>query len=314
MKRKLIWLAIILFVFGFVALGGGLWFASSQLLFPVSREVTKDLAVCKEETAKYWGEGCGNLRNTHEFKFSEVRVRSLNGYELPGWVIGAEENGMGPAEGAIVLIHGGGADRREETRYIRFFLERKLDVLTIDLGCHGEAPCPVPGLTYGHRESRDVLSAYLYLTGKYEKVYAMGTSVGAASILIALPEMPKLAAVIAENPTFSFQRLMMETPASPAFVPGWFKHLLIRLTMLRGRFDGLLNPQNSLPLVKTTAIYFIQSKADEVNPYRHTQELADLYAGPKKVWFPDKGNHSAIWDVDHADYEKRLADFLKTVQ
>lgn len=58
-------------------------------------------------------------------------------------------------------------------------------------------------MTYGQRESRDVLSAYLYLAGKYEKLYAMGTSVGAASILIALPEMPKLAGVIAENPMVS---------------------------------------------------------------------------------------------------------------
>jgi uncharacterized protein len=314
MKRKLIWLTLIVFVLVLALLGGGLWSASSQLLFPVWRGVAKNLAVCKAETAKYWGEGCGNLRTTHEVRFSEVRIRSINAYELPGWLIGAAENGMGPAQGAILLVHAGGSDRREETRYIPFFLSRKLDVLTIDLGCHGEAPCLAPGMTYGDRESRDVLSAYLYLTGKYNKVYAMGTSVGAAAILIALPEMPKLAAVIAENPVFSFQRLIMETPAAPRFVPLWFRHLLIRLSMLRGRFDGLQSSENSLRLVKTTPIYFIQSKEDRVNPYRHTLELAALYSGPKTVWFPDKGDHSAIWDVDHADYEKRLAAFLDSVQ
>jgi hypothetical protein len=210
MKRRIAWLVFVVFSSVFVLLGGGLWFASDQLLFPVWRGATKDLAVCKAETAKYWGEGCGNLRNTHEFKFSEVRVSSINGSELPGWLSGAAENEIGPAQGAIMLISGGGVDRREETRYVRFFLERKLDVLTLDLGCQGEAPCPVPGMTYGHRESRDVLSAYLYLTDRYKRVYAMGTSVGAASILISLPAMPKLAAVIAENPMVSFQRLIKE--------------------------------------------------------------------------------------------------------
>jgi hypothetical protein len=86
-------------------------------------------------------------------------------------------------------------------------------------------------MTYGHRESRDALSAYLYLTGKYANVYAMGSSVGAAAILIALSEMPKLAGVIAENPFSSFQRLIMETPASRS-IPTWFTHILINVAML----------------------------------------------------------------------------------
>ncbi len=84
----------------------------------------------------------------------------------------------------------------------------------LDVGCDGEAPCPLPGLTYGQRESRDVLSAYLFLTSRYDKVLAMGSSVGAASILVALPEMPKLKGVIAENPMASFQKLIAESPAA----------------------------------------------------------------------------------------------------
>jgi uncharacterized protein len=313
MKRKLIWAAIIVLVLLFALLGGGLWFASDQLLSPSFRGVTRDLSVCKPETAKYWGEGCGNLRDTHQFKFSEVQVPTVNGYDLPGWFVKAADNGMEPAQGVIMLVHAGGSDRREETRYIQFFLSQKLDVLTSDLGCHGEAPCPVPGMTYGHRESRDVLSAYLYLTDRYEKVYAIGSSVGAASILIALPEMPKLAGVIAENPIPSFQQLIREAPESQS-MPGGGTELLINLAMMRGKFDGLLSPENSLRLVKTTPIFFIHSKGDKIVSYQRTQELADVYTGPKTVWFPEKGEHAAIWDADHADYEKRVTDFLNNVQ
>jgi uncharacterized protein len=195
-----------------------------------------------------------------------VRVPSLQGYELPGWLIGAEENGMGRAQGAILLVHGGGSDRREVTRHVRYFLGRRLDVLTLDLGCSGEAPCPVPGLSYGHRESRDVLSAHLYLESRYEKVYAMGSSVGATSILVALPEMPQLAGVIAENPMASFQRLIQETPASRS-IPRAFTRLLIHVTMLRGRFDGQLSPEHSLRLAKRTPVYFVHSMRDELVPY-----------------------------------------------
>jgi len=141
----------------------------------------------------------------------------------------------------------------------------------------------------------------------------MGTSVGAAAILIALPEMPRLTAVIVENPMASFQRLILETPASRS-ITNWFTRLLIGLTMTRGKFDGLLSAENSIRMVTATPIFFIHSKKDKLVPCQQTRELADSYRGPKTVWFPEKGDHAAIWDVDRADYEKRLSEFLKNVQ
>src|SRR6266542_1072512 len=64
---------------------GMLWFASGQLLGPSFHGVTRDLSVCKPETAKAYGKDCGNLRTTHEFAFSEIKIPSVNGYDLPGW-------------------------------------------------------------------------------------------------------------------------------------------------------------------------------------------------------------------------------------
>jgi alpha-beta hydrolase superfamily lysophospholipase len=313
MKRKLKWTTAIVLVLTLGFFSGGLWFASSQLLFPSFNGSTNGPFICSPEAEKYWGGGCGNLRETRQFKFSDVQIRSVNGYDLPGWRIKASDNGMEQARGVIMLVPAGGSDKREETRYIQFFLSQKLDVLTLDLGCQGEAPCPMPGLTYGQRESRDVFSAYLYLTEKYEKVYAMGSSVGAASILVALPEMPKLAGVIAENPLFSYQRLIKEAPESQS-LPGWATDVLIWLAMVRGRFDGLQSAENSLRLTKTTPVFFIHSKEDKVISYQQTQELYDLYPGHRTIWFSDKGEHTRIWDVDPAAYEKRVVDFLDSTK
>jgi uncharacterized protein len=310
MARKLLWIAPIVVVLPLAGFGGSLWWASGQLLFPAWRGVSNDLAVCGPEAAEHWGEGCGNLRLTRAFDFREVHVPSVNGYELPGWLIHTADNGSEePARGAVMLIHGGGSDRRDQSRYIPLFLDRGLDVLTLDLACHGEAPCPVPGMTYGHRESRDVLSAYLYLAERYDDVLAMGSSVGAASILIALPWMPGVRAVIAENPMSSFQRLIVESPEAQS-APGWFIDRLIRLAMTRGRFDGLLSPENALPLAGATPILFIHSRRDEVVSHRQTQDLADAYAGPTEVWLPDRGGHAAIWNADPAEYERRVTAFL----
>ena len=125
MVRKLWRLAVAIVAVVFVLLGIGLWFASDQLLFPAWRGATRDFSDCKAELAKYWGRDCGDLRASHEFKFSEIRLPSVNGYSLPGWLIGSAENGKGLAKGAIMLIPAGGSDRREVTKYIPFLLGRE---------------------------------------------------------------------------------------------------------------------------------------------------------------------------------------------
>ncbi len=311
MKRILIRIGVALVFLVLVLVIVSFWMGSNMILNPVWRGVSKNLAAGTPETEKYWGPGYGNLRTTHQYKFSEVKFHSVNGYDLSGWLVKSADNNFGAAKGAIMLVHGGGGDRREETRYIHFFLSQHLDVLTFDYGCMGEAPCPVPGMSYGDRESKDVLSAYLFLTNSYQKIYAMGTSVGAGSILIALPGMPKLSGVIAENPMASFQKLLTETPSSQS-MPKWLLNTMIGFVKLRGRFDGLANAENSLRVVKTTPILFIHSQKDNVIPVRQTQQLAALYNGPKSTWYPNYGNHAFIWDIDHAAYEKRIVTFIES--
>ena len=312
-KWLLLWLIPLVIILGISFMGISMWLASNQLLFPSFRGITKNFSVCNPETVKYFGRDCGNLRESNEFKFSEVKVASVNGYDLPGWFIKSSENGFGAAQGAVFLVPAGGSDRREDTKYIKYFLSRHLDVLTYDPGCAGEAPCPVPGLSYGERESRDVFSVYLYLTKNYSKVYAMGSSVGASSILIALPQMPKLAAVIAENPMISMQRLIKEAPEAKG-APEGMLDFMINLAMTRGKFDGLVSPESSLKLTSATPIFFVHSKEDRIVSYKQTQELYDLYSGPKSVWIADRGEHAAIWNTDHVLYEQRLTNFLNNIK
>lgn len=300
--------AVPLFLAAFFSFG--LWSASDQLLSPANRGVEKNLSVCKAETEAYWGVQCGNLRETREFVFNEIQIPLSKGLTLPGWLIKTAENGLGPARGAIMLVHAGGSDRREMTRYMSFYLRQGLDVLTFDLECHGEAPCPTYGLTYGERESKDVAAAYRYLAATHAGVYAFGTSVGADAVLMALPDMPGVKGVIAENPPYDFRRLIKEAPQSQS-IPGFFTDLLITVALWRGQFDGNQSPATVLPHQQTNVpILFIHSRADEVVSYQHTQDLADLYAGPKLVWLPEHGGHTTIWDVNKVEYERKVSEFL----
>jgi hypothetical protein len=117
---------VVLFITLFTA---AIWMASNQLLYPSFKGIPQQFTDSSPEGEKLWGKGCGNLRITKQFKFTEVSVPSTNGYRLPGWLIKSDENGYGVAKGAIMLVHGGGGDRREETNYISYFLKRQLDEL-----------------------------------------------------------------------------------------------------------------------------------------------------------------------------------------
>jgi hypothetical protein len=59
----------------------------------------------------------------------------------------------------------------------------------------------------------------------------------------------------------SFQRLITESPEARS-IPAWFTRLLIELTMLRGRLDGLASPERSVRLASTVPVFFIHSVFD----------------------------------------------------
>jgi alpha-beta hydrolase superfamily lysophospholipase len=313
-KCKLIIIAVSLIGFVFVFLLSGLWMASGQVLSPTFNGLTKDLSHCSNEAAKLWGDSCGNLRQSKQYAFDEVKIPVNEGnYDLPGWLVTTKANNSGDARGAVLLVHSGGSDRREDTKHLPLFLGQKLDVLTFDLSCHGEAPCPGHGLTYGYRESRDVIAAFEYLQARYGTVYVMGSSMGATSVLTALPNLNGVAGVIVENPMYSFERLIKDAPEAKS-MPGWFSGALIKLAMWRGGFDDSRTPVKSLQATQSAPILFMHSKEDAIVPFKQTQDLAELYKGTKTVWLADNGKHSEVWNANKDEYEKKVITFLNSLQ
>lgn len=289
----------------------GLWNASGQILKPSFKGVT-DFVTCAPETEEFFGKQCGNLRNTEQYKFSEVKMTSENG-ELPGWLIKTADNGRGQSDGVIMLVHAGGSDRRQMTKLIDQYLDQKLDVLTFDMSCQGEAPCNRAGITYGERESRDVIAAYNFLLKQHDRVYAMGTSVGAAAVLIALPDMPKLAGAIAENPPANFKRLLKEAPEAQS-MPAWFTDALASLAMWRGGFDGEKNAEEAMTQAKDAPIFFMHSKKDKTIAPAQTEDISAAYTGPKIIWLAEDGEHSGLWDTNRDTYKQKVTSFLQTTR
>lgn len=314
-EQKQIWIKfgygfLILITFVLCFVGIGIWSASNQILFPKWKGITQNFSECSHEGELAWGSFCGNIRLTKEYRFKEITFLSMNGYELPGWLVGARDNGVLNEKGVVLLVHGGGSDRREVTRLIPMFLKEGLDVVSFDLSCHGEAPCVVPGLSFGIRESRDILSAYFYLSKRYQNILMYGNSVGASSLLITLPMLTNLKGIIVENPMISFEKLIFDAPESSS-LPKWMVNILIGLVEVRGKFDTLMSPENSLPLVGNVPILFIHSKEDLIVSYQHSEKLMSLYLGPKELWITELGSHGKVWDANSVEYETKVRNFIR---
>ena len=303
MNRKILFI-ILLLVPG-IAVFTSLWFLSGRMLYPPWK--TADLT---EQPPEYWGEENGNLRFNKKFVFNDVTVESENG-RLSGWHVPYHLNrGRSAVESktALFFLHGAGTDRRQGFRYLEYFLDRGCDVYLFDLSGHGESS-GAPGISMGIREHKDAIAIYRFLRGKYTSVIAMGTSMGATSLLIALDQLKGIDAVIAENPFYSPERFIEEIPALAPF-PRWYKVLLLKMICFRGGFDDICSSAQGVASQSGIPVLFIHSKKDNLIPYRQSVDLHRIYRGPKKLLITEEGGHTVIWDSERELYEDTLDDFL----
>lgn len=140
--------------------------------------------------------------------FSDVSFAGPSG-EMHGWLVPGPQGG-----GAVglVLVHGAGRDRRAWLRHVPVFHAAGYTLLLFDCSGHGASDGRGLGVSYGHRESQDVVAAADFLRERcgLERVAAVGTSQGAASSLIAAASAGagRISAVVAENPFYTAEMMI----------------------------------------------------------------------------------------------------------
>ncbi|MBX7058868.1 MAG: alpha/beta hydrolase [Leptospirales bacterium] len=317
------WLRRILFslpLLFFAAATGVAFYFTNRALYPEWKTTPGE---CPERR-RDWGKDCGDASRNGEYFVRDINLSSAGPLALdtPAWFLSAADNrerltlatdgAFHPAgRWAAAFIHGGGADRREGYRYARYFLSRGIDYYMLDTVCHGSAPCAEnKALSFGAREQQAVRNLYAAVRPKYDGLILMGTSVGATSLLDALPDLPKVNAVIAENPMFSPEQFFLDTPAAPSFFPKVYRRLLFSLAAWRADFPTDMSPAARLLHYSGAPIYFLHSTEDRLIPPHHSEDLYAEYKGTKLLWITNKGQHARLWNADPADYERRLDDFL----
>lgn len=240
-----------------------------------------------------------------DFPVEAVQIPGASKSTVHGWLAYGK-----PGGGVVLLVHSMRSNRLEMLSRARFLRERGYSVLFIDLQAHGETAGE--RITFGLKESENIEASMAFLRQTFpgERIGALGTSLGAAAIVLARQDL-RLDAVILESlhPTID-------------------EAVNNRLKLHFGNYGSVL-----LPLLLRQLSFYLDTPMDALNPITridninapllliagthdaHTTqpETERLYAAartPKELWIVPGAGHFNMHTYAGREYEQRITVFL----
>jgi fermentation-respiration switch protein FrsA (DUF1100 family) len=239
--------------------------------------------------------------------FEDVRFRAADDVLLAGWLV------PHPAgRGNVIFCHGHGRNRGHLAGLLPAVHALGLNVLTFDFRGHGDSEGHTS--TFGHREVADLVAAAGYLRDRFpgKPLFLVGTSLGAAVSLQALPQLPDVAGVWSEG---AFGRLDRVVDNEFACLPQWVRKPLVAFYHQLGRLDcglciGDVNPVESMRGV-SVPVFFCHGEKDELVPLSEGESLYEACRGPRWCWWAAEASHYRVRQRHHDEYLRRLRSFLE---
>ena len=212
--------------------------------------------------------------------------------ELTGWFFPNKESRN--IKGTVLACHGAGANRADIALMIMLLQEADFQVLCFDFRGHGESEGHT--VTFGYHERKDVLGALDYLKTRedvdMDQIYGFGVSMGASSLLLALPDMPEMKAVVVDSP---FSSLDLMVHHQYRFLPKFLRPVPAAFTRWVGWLDSGLVVSEVSPVEAIqdldVPIFFIHGLDDITIPPKCANILHDSYSGPKKLTLVPGAGH-----------------------
>ncbi len=228
--------------------------------------------------------------------YEEVEFPAYDGVRLSGWFIPAVGAADAPLA-TIVLVHGWqwnrlgyagedlmanvmGGTAVEFLRFAYSLQKAGYNVLTFDLRNHGQSASSRP-VTFGQAESKDLLGALNYLNGRDDvdnnRIGVIGFSMGATTVLYALPQTSAIRAAVAVQPVTP-GKFARQLTTSLFGAPGNVIRILAELIyqIFGGpRLSGLL-PAFVVSGAGSTPVLFVQGKGDPWGSVEDVSQMAQM--------------------------------------
>ncbi|NNN04706.1 MAG: alpha/beta fold hydrolase [Elusimicrobia bacterium] len=244
--------------------------------------------------------------------YEKVAFRSSDGLTLSGWFVPSPSG----SDKTMLICHGWG-DNKGEILEQTLFLNRteNFNLFYFDFRGHGESEGDQ--VTLGKLELRDFAAAMAYLKESRPRCAAnlgvFGLSMGAAVAAMALPSYPQLKAAVLESPFADFHEVGRRWAWHRLRVPYFPVVMTIKyMARLRSGHADIdrYSPEACLPAAKTP-LFMIAGERDGIMPPEDIRRLFSAAREPKEFWLVPGAAHAQCRRTAPADYEARVAAFLR---
>ena len=270
------------------------WILSSNIMHPSF--------VCSEEHFIY----CGDPSQLN-LSFEDISIQVGDGHTLSGWYIPAEAS-----DKAVIFIHGHGADRHEGMRWFKAVHQAGFNILAFDLRNQGKSAKSFS--TMGYFEKRDVIRAldYLQQQKQIESIGIFGTSMGAATSIMAMVDDSRIAAGVFEAGWANLDDLYSEIIEQHMGLPSY--PLLPLTTWMLEQRTGMemvkLNPEDMLADIAPRPVFIIHCSGDNLIGFSHGERNYAAAKKPKEFWKSPCQMHARAWQSDPEYIEQRVTNFF----
>jgi dipeptidyl aminopeptidase/acylaminoacyl peptidase len=248
-------------------------------------------------------------------KYDEVQIVSRDPrIALSGWYVPGALGTSGPA---VVVVHGLSSCKREEGVLLPAGMLHRhgFSVLLVDLRDHGESAFEDGRYAGGTEEYLDVLGAWDWLQRRghpAERIGLLGRSMGAASVLIAAGEEPRVAAIWEDSGYANVGEAIHDE-----LVRRKFPTLLAPAGILAARVIAGDDITSRSPLGAVAKLhrplFITHGDADSRFSVRFAYELAEAVRASgesAEIWIVRGAGHVEGAEREPQEYERRLADFF----
>ena len=240
-----------------------------------------------------------------DFPVESVQIPAADAPTVHGWLAYGQ-----PGGGAVLLVHSMRSNRLEMLSRARFLKEQGYSVLTIDLQAHGETIGE--RITFGLRESENVEASVTYLRNTFptERIGAIGTSLGAAAIVLAKQDL-KLHAVILESLHPTIEEAV-ENRLKLHFGSYGSALLPLMLSQLSFYLDTSMQALSPITRINnfSSPVLFISGTQDAHTTQSETERLYAAARMPKELWIVPGAGHFNMHTYAGKEYEQRVSAFL----
>ena len=263
------------------------------------------------------------VRKTYEFtidraKNEEHSYGELDSYEKEpldvtlrdGYVIHGDIYPLDPKR-VVLISHGHGDNKYTGIRFLQTFRNLGFSTVIYDLRGHGHNE-PYT-CTMGVNESKDLMEVLEAVKKRFPraKIGLHGLSMGCATTVMSLKYKPDVDFVVADCGYGILKNVCEDVlkhdkmPKQLFFPVDWMNRLRF------GYNASKVNPIDSL-VDNEIPILFIHGADDDYIAPQQSEWMYDLNKGTRKELHLIPGAaHAHAWNVDPAEYERLIADFLK---